>query len=117
MPTNFDIYDESVEPTQSLTMYSYQTGNFLSVFSGLLISNTSASTIRDYSVNKEYTYDQFEFDLLLNNNSYLTTGSDTSFMIVVSDFYLSSIIDSYSGSTLGNMIGDTLAELSVSYIG
>ena len=117
MAINFNLYDTKVEDNQSLAMYSYQTGNFLTVFSGLLISNTSASTLRDYFIDKEYTYDQFEFDLYINNNSYLTSGSDTSYSIIVSDFYLSSILSSYSGSTLSAMLGETLTELSVSYIG
>ena len=116
MPTNFNLYDNSIESAQSLTIYSYQTGAFLSAFSGLFISNTSASTIKDFGIASQYTVDEFSFNLSMNTNSYLASGSDTSFAITISDFYLSNILGSYSGCTIGVMSPENLETLAVYYV-
>ena len=127
MPTNFSIYDNHKQAEESIPMYSYQTGDFLSLFSGSLISVVSASTIKDAGVEKEVTVMEFNFPmtaytLTINGTSYQTRFSDFSYEVVIEDFHLSLLMSEYlgatpaSGSTLGEMSPFTLEELSVTYV-
>lgn len=96
---NSEYIGNSASPI-NLTIYEYQTGNFLSFFSGSYISNVSGSYFNDVGVVQNYHSDSLIYDLYIPSSSYLGTGYDLSYSVVVYNYRSGAIITDYSASTI-----------------
>jgi len=87
----------------NLTINAYQTGNYLSLFSGSLIADTSGSYLNDVGIKDYYSSGSPIYNLYMPDNDYLGTGRDLSYSIVVYDYRSGTIISDYSASTISNI--------------
>lgn len=111
--TDFKLVHKTTEAPMILKIYNYQTGNFLSVFSGSYILNTSGSVFSDFGVGNTYKSTENLFTLKLGKNSYFGTGRDVSYAATLYNYYMMTMLNSYSASSLWEMNPQTLTNLSV----
>ena len=109
---NFRITTPSRASPVELVVYGYQYGAFLNVFDGLYIADTSGSLLSAYGIGGEYrsTVPQHLFTICATTNR-------IDYDITVKRYYAATTLDSFSGSTLGEMSPETLLELALLYIG
>lgn len=94
-PTNIyiDLYPDTVVDT---TLYSYQSGAYLSVFDGLYILDTSGSYISDYGIGEEVHTAQHIFNINIDGN--VLTSASTSLLTGLNTYYAVDIVDYTTGS-------------------
>ncbi len=114
MPDNIYM-GYSASPSNLTLAGSFEAGRYLSFFSGSYISDTSASHLDDVGVSESYTYinPSLTFKLTMNNTNLLSSGSDTSYEIMVYQYWGGIPLNYYSASTLSAMANNSLTYLSI----
>lgn len=93
----------SDEEPFNITIREYQTGRYLSFFSGSLISAVSGSHFSDVGIADSYSSDSVVFNLTFNNNTYMNTGNDISYTAIVYNYYSGALIGDYSACSIGQI--------------
>ncbi|MCK9436689.1 MAG: hypothetical protein M0Q12_05720 [Synergistaceae bacterium] len=115
----FNLYAPNVayfsgSPVSSqLTIENYQAGNFLSIFSGSYILVENAKYWSDFGISASSSGNSAANNLYINNNTYLTTGSDIEYTVNVYNFIVGIPISFYSASTIGNITSLTIRDFTV----
>jgi hypothetical protein len=110
--SNTIVYKTKESPI-TLTLYNYQTGNYLSIFSGSYIIDTSGSYFSDVGVGIIHKAVDNPLTLKLSSNNYLGWGRDVSYSVTLYNYYMMTMLNSYSASALWQMTPQTLTDLSV----
>lgn len=110
--SNFTLVHKTTESPMTLVLYNYQSGNFLSIFSGFYISNASGSTFSDYGIKSVHKGTENLSTIIMSRNNYLGTGRDVSYSAILYNYYRMTTISSYSASSLWEMNPQTLVNLA-----
>jgi len=94
-----EYFNSTPEP-DSITITNYQAGNFVSVFSGSYISDTNGKYFSDYGISGSSTVVTSPFNLYINDNTHLSSGSDVQYNTIVYNLKVGVRISFYSASTI-----------------
>ena len=101
----------------NFTMEAWQAGKFLSFFSGSLLNVTTGCTLAQAGISGSHSEDFKVYAIYLNDNSYLSSGSDVTYLATLYNFYTGIPLNYYSASTISNINALTIKQFTVSYIG
>ena len=105
-------FSGSTTPSQ-LTIPNYQLGVFLSIFSGSYISATSGSYFSEYGISASSTGNSVPDVLYINDNTYLSSGSDVVYTVTIPNYMAGIPIGFYSASIISNITSLSILDFTV----